>query len=115
MRTGDTEISGGQAVRTNVRKDVPGTIYLLHFEKPYHHARHYLGWTEANSLDDRLHHHRNGNKEGSKLMAAVSKAGIGFTIARLWAGTRHDERKLKNQKNASKQLCPICIKERRMR
>ncbi len=23
-----------------------GLIYLLHFERSYHHARHYLGYTE---------------------------------------------------------------------
>jgi ssDNA-binding Zn-finger/Zn-ribbon topoisomerase 1 len=44
-------------------------------------------------------------------MAAVSKAGIGFTIARLWTGTRHDERKLKNRRNATVDLCPVCEKE----
>jgi hypothetical protein len=22
-----------------------GTVYLLHFERPYKHARHYLGFT----------------------------------------------------------------------
>ena len=22
-----------------------GTVYLLHFDRPYRHARHYVGWT----------------------------------------------------------------------
>lgn len=90
------------------RRNVPGTIYLLHFDKPFWHAKHYLGWTEGDSLDERLDKHRKG--QGSKLMAAVSGAGIDFSIARLWAGTRNDERKLKNGKNAGKRLCPICRK-----
>ena len=29
----------------------PGTVYLLHFEPRYLHARHYLGWTEGTGLE----------------------------------------------------------------
>lgn len=89
---------------------VPGTIYLLHFERPYRHARHYIGWTKKNCLNARLDHHRAGS--GSRLMAAVSAAGITFTIARLWTGTRNDERALKRKKNAPARLCPICRPKR---
>ena len=32
-----------------------GLIYLLHFERSYHHARHYLGYTE--DLDARVAAH----------------------------------------------------------
>lgn len=32
-----------------------GTIYLLHFSKPYKHARHYIGYTD--DLDKRLARH----------------------------------------------------------
>jgi hypothetical protein len=32
-----------------------GTVYLLHFDRPYRHARHYLGWAE--DLDNRLAEH----------------------------------------------------------
>ena len=24
----------------------PGVIYMLHFHRPYKHARHYVGWTD---------------------------------------------------------------------
>ena len=34
-------------------------IYLLHFETPYRHARHYTGWT-AGDLDARLKQHERG-------------------------------------------------------
>ena len=81
----------------------PNTVYLLHFDKPYKHARHYIGSTE--DLEARLALHRNGN--GARLMTVIAKAGIGFQLARTWAGGRKLERKLKNRKNASK-LCPIC-------
>ena len=87
------------------REDAPGTIYLLHFERPFHHARHYLGWTEGESLEARLQAHRSG--QGAKLTAAVGAAGIGYLVSRTWKGSRHDERKFKRMKNTAR-LCPTC-------
>lgn len=83
--------------------NVPGTVYLIHFDRPLCHARHYIGW--AAQLDRRLAHHAGGT--GSKLMAAVARAGIGWQVARTWPGDRFFERRLKNRKNAAR-LCPIC-------
>jgi len=40
-------------------------------------------------------------------MAAVSRASIGWTLARTWKGGRDLERRLKNRHNSPK-LCPIC-------
>jgi hypothetical protein len=38
-----------------------GVVYLLHFSKPYKHARHYTGWTESSgSLKARLARHERG-------------------------------------------------------
>jgi hypothetical protein len=92
------------------RENVPGTIYLLHFDRPLQHARHYVGWTGLDSLDSRIDEHKKGR--GSKLMAAVIRAGISFDIARLWHGTRHEERKIKNTKAVGRTLCPICRRGR---
>jgi hypothetical protein len=81
----------------------PGTIYLLHFDEPFGHARHYLGW--AKTLEHRLAVH--GKAHGSALMRAVAAAGIGWRLARTWPGDRHRERQLKNQGSRAR-LCPIC-------
>ena len=83
-----------------------GTIYLLHFSKPYYHVRHYIGWTT--NLTKRLAQHRKG--QGARLLQVIIEHGITFTLARTWIGDRHLERKLKNRHNAPK-LCPICRKE----
>lgn len=83
-----------------------GTVYLIHFQKPYKHAKHYLGY--SSNLDDRLDAHRKGN--GARLMEVVGNEGIDWVLARTWKGGRGLERKLKNQKN-SPRLCPICRKE----
>ncbi len=79
------------------------TCYLLHFDRPYKHAAHYLGCTD--DLATRLQSHRSGN--GARLMEVVSAAGIGFIVARVGEGGFDLERKLKHQKHHSR-LCPLC-------
>jgi predicted GIY-YIG superfamily endonuclease len=78
-------------------------VYLLHFEQPYKHARHYLGWTA--DLPARLAEHASGR--GARLLAVVQAAGIGWTLARTWSGSRVRERQLKRQGGASRR-CPLC-------
>jgi predicted GIY-YIG superfamily endonuclease len=82
-----------------------GTIYLLHFDEPFGHARHYLGW--ASNLDGRLWHHANGT--GANLLRHVRRAGISWRLAATWPGTRNDERRMKNHGHARR--CPICQAE----
>jgi len=85
------------------RPPASGVVYLLHFDRPYKHAKHYMGY--ANNLERRIERHVRG--DGSKLVKAVVEAGIGFKVAKVWEGTRELERYFKNKKNACK-LCPIC-------
>lgn len=89
-------------------ENVPGLVYLIHFDRPLHHARHYLGWTS--DLVQRRKTHEKGL--GAKLMKAVAENEIGFEIVRTWHGDRHLERKLKKRKDA-RSLCPLCLAERR--
>jgi len=79
------------------------TVYLLHFDRPYKHAKHYIGYTT--DLEARLQAHTNGT--GARLMEVIANAGIGFTLARTWDGDRKLERRLKKQKQTPR-LCPIC-------
>jgi len=81
-----------------------GVIYLLHFERSYHHARHYLGYTD--DLESRLAAHRAGR--GSPLVAAAVRDGIDFDLAATWPGDRHQERRLHRYRNSPRRLCPIC-------
>lgn len=84
-----------------------GTCYLIHICPPYKHARHYLGWTQAdNTGQRRFDRHKAGN--GSPLIKAALQAGSSCTISRLWHNVdRNFERKLKNRKE-SPYLCPLC-------
>lgn len=87
------------------------SVYLLHFDRPYKHARHYLG--SAKDLQARLEEHRNGT--GSRLMAVLKANGIGFTLVRVWRpnkkkdglnGRELEARLKRHQKNCK--LCPLC-------
>jgi predicted GIY-YIG superfamily endonuclease len=80
-----------------------GTIYLIHLDTPYKHARHDLGWTT--NLDARLHAHREG--QGARLMEVITAAGITWRLARTWPGGRDRERAIKNRHEAPR-LCPEC-------
>ena len=92
-------------------------VYLIHFDRPLGNpdnprgqAQHYIGY--ADDLERRLAQHRSGN--GSALMAAVTRAGIGWQVARTWPdGDRTLERRLKRMKAAPRLLCPICRELRR--
>ena len=79
-------------------------VYLLHFERPIAHARHYLGY--ADDVDDRIARHRTGH--GARLVAEFVANVIDFTIAKVWPkGDRKFERKLKNRHNTPR-MCPVC-------
>jgi predicted GIY-YIG superfamily endonuclease len=78
-------------------------VYLIHFDTPYKHARHYLGCTD--DLDARLAAHAAGN--GARLMEVIRDVGITWRLARVWDGDFDLERRLKRQHN-SPRLCPVC-------
>lgn len=49
-----------------------GHVYLVHFERRYHGAQHYMGF--STNVPERVKAHRAGR--GAPLLAAVSKRGI---------------------------------------
>lgn len=102
-----------------------GIIYLIHFNRPigsadpdregkgrpprkrnYHaHAKHYLGFAEPELFSKRIQKQR--ASQGSKLVRAANRQSITWKVVRTWEGTRHDERRLKLQKNTPR-FCPCC-------
>jgi predicted GIY-YIG superfamily endonuclease len=79
-------------------------VYLIHFEEPYKHARHYLGFSD--NVAARIACHEHGN--GAKLMSVIARNGIRWQVSRVWmTGDRALERKLKGYHSGVK-LCPIC-------
>lgn len=80
-----------------------GIIYLLHFDTPFKHAKHYKGFTT--NLEQRMKEH--GTGRGARLMEVIHAAGITWQLAATWNGTKRLERQIKNRGGAAK-LCPIC-------
>ena len=79
-----------------------GTIYLLHFNQPLAHAKHYIGW--ASDLDARLAVHAAGN--GARILEVAAARGITWRLARTWCGNRRRERQLKSR--GATRRCPVC-------
>ena len=91
-----------------------GFVYLLHFDTPLAHARHYIGSTD--NLERRLKQHSKGRS--ACIMRAVTEKGITWRLARTWPyETLHEARLAEHHfkesyKNARRTLCPICREER---
>jgi predicted GIY-YIG superfamily endonuclease len=83
-----------------------GYVYLLHFDRPFGHAKHYTGW--AADVDHRIGEHMDGVSHSANLVRKAAADGIGFAVARVWPNkTRNDERAMKKQGGASRR-CPLC-------
>jgi predicted GIY-YIG superfamily endonuclease len=81
-----------------------GTTYLLHFDRPYRHARHYVGWTQ--NLAARLEAHARGR--GARLVEVAANAGIGFTLARTWPESTRDREDIIKHAGGARRYCPEC-------
>lgn len=115
-----------------------GAAYLLHFEHPYQHAGHYLGFAypgdpgragEAalaeirQAMQTRVgRYHLTAEQaagvaariaqhragNGARLMAVIAQAGIGFRVTRIWAGATEGTEKWLKDRNDRRVLCPEC-------
>jgi predicted GIY-YIG superfamily endonuclease len=80
-----------------------GYVYVIHFDMPYKHARHYMGFTKDVPL--RMLRHKAGR--GANLMRVIEAAGITWTLSKVMVGDRREERRLKGS-HGSARYCPIC-------
>ena len=84
------------------------TVYLLHFDPPFKHARHYIGVTNRDDVQARVAEHQRG--EGAVLCRHARRAGCEIKLARTWPNVeRRYELKLKGR--SARPLCPICKAE----
>jgi hypothetical protein len=85
-------------------RTLKGTVYLLHFEQPFGHAQHYIGFSRV--IDDRLTDQLRGS--GARLVQHVIAAGIVISLAKEWIDVPQTmEFRLKNRGGAAR-ICPIC-------
>jgi predicted GIY-YIG superfamily endonuclease len=83
-----------------------GTVYVLHFLRPYKHARHYVGWTGL-PLAERLQRHANGN--GARLIQVIQDAGISWKLARTYEDVDQGFEKRMKKRGGASRYCPICM------
>lgn len=87
-------------------------VYLIHFDTPLAHARHYVGYCEDGRLEQRLEEHRRG--EGANILRVCNERGISYDVVRTWEGAdRARERKIKNT-NHVPYYCPVCRQAKKM-
>lgn len=87
----------------------PWYVYILHFDKPYKHAMHYLGIT--NDPDRRFKEHNSG--QGGRLPAVVRQNNIDFEMFILGKYNTYEEAKtrekhLKEKYKKPSRYCPKC-------
>lgn len=88
-------------------------VYVLHFDPPLQHARHYVGWTDQEDVASRLEEHLKGT--GSRLVRAAVAAGISVHLAHVFVGAdRHFERRVKKSTDVSR-WCRMCGRNERPR
>jgi len=82
-------------------------VYILHFDTPLAHAKHYVGYCDESRLTERITEHAQGR--GAHIMKVIRERGISFRLARTLPGDRNRERQIKNTHKVSN-YCPICKK-----
>jgi hypothetical protein len=86
------------------------SIYVLHFEPAFGHARHYIGFTTDPEPDRRVREHLSCSAKGNPLVKAAVKSGSSVTLAHVFSGSgidRNFERSLKNRADTAR-WCPCC-------
>src|SRR5258708_18922453 len=85
-----------------------GDVYLLHFDPPYKHACHYVGFAEPGNEVKRIREHRAGT--GARLCAVAILAGVKLRWGKGWRNkNRTVERRIKKREFGSIfQMCPVC-------
>lgn len=81
-------------------------VYLIHFTRPISPdspCRHYVGFCK--DLAARIQQHERGN--GARLLEVAGERGIAWRVARVWRGSRRDERAIKDRHNTPR-YCPLC-------
>lgn len=85
-------------------------VYLLHFQNYIapgrHSARHYIGFV-AGDLARRIQQHSAGGCHAARICQVAAERHNPFVVARVWRGSRADERRLKRRKEGPA-FCPIC-------
>ncbi|MBD3387428.1 MAG: hypothetical protein GF414_00605 [Candidatus Altiarchaeales archaeon] len=101
---------GDLGLLKGVDKDAGGYVYVIHLNRPFRHAKHYIGYTT--DIVRRMTHHSLGHRDSSHFMKAVCRAGIRWSVTMVQSFEDAKEavcfeKKLKRDKRSSLH-CPLC-------
>ncbi|GEP11803.1 endonuclease [Methylobacterium gnaphalii] len=86
------------------------SVYVLHFDPPFAHARHYIGFTPDPTVARRVSEHMTCGPRGNPLVKAAIGAGCAVTLAHAFEGEvygRDFERNLKARRT-TRAWCACC-------
>lgn len=87
-------------------------VYLLHFDPPFRHAGHYVGYTSRDDVGERFAEHASGR--GARMVKFAVAAGCQIKLARIWRDVpRKHELKIKGR--SVRPLCPLCHPTRKFK
>lgn len=86
-------------------------LYLLHFDPPYRHARHYLGYAVGTG---RGHAYAKAQAKGvllgaHELVMAAQANLCEITVADVFVGEGRAEQRRMRRNGSLSRFCPICI------
>jgi hypothetical protein len=82
------------------------TVYVLHFDPPFKHARHYVGWTIEENADRRISEHL--DLRGSPLVAAAVRAGSAVSVVAVFPGAGKDYERYVKRRKCTTRFCHLC-------
>lgn len=89
------------------------TVYVLHFDPPFKHARHYIGYTPDETAERRVREHVQGLAAGSPLVKAAVEAGCEITLAHEFPGAGRDFERWIKDRRTTPRWCVCCGKGQR--
>lgn len=84
------------------------TVYVLHFDPPYQHARHYIGYTPDPTHTRRVREHMEMGTKGSPLVRAALQAGCEVVVAAVYPGAGRDYEAWLKARRDTRRWCPTC-------
>lgn len=84
------------------------TVYVLHFDPPYRHAGHYIGYTPDKTAERRVREHIEGLAAGSPLVKAAVAAGSTITLAHEYPGAERDFEAWLKARRDVRRWCQCC-------
>jgi hypothetical protein len=86
-------------------------LYLLHFDRPYRHARHYLGYAKRAPADYARRVAAGAEYPPHELVLAALGDGVTMRVADVWPGLDRNDRRELRAGHDRRRLCPICLAE----